>query len=216
MGQTVQAVKAMRRFFTLLGFLGLLAACSGRFEYVRPMSSEIPAQSRVVTKTMDDVWRQASTGSIREGFAVTRVDKNAGIITVAYSGNPERYVDCGHITSYVKNVRGERIYRFPAAAAATDYELMTGREIVSIARQMVLDAQIAVTAIPIGSQAARVSASARYVLARTMRIRDTQGGVRTASDHISFTSDQEGSFPGGVACRANGQLEADVLSAFAP
>jgi hypothetical protein len=206
----------MRRFFTMLGFLALLAGCSGRFEYVRPVSVEIPAQSRLVTKTMDDVWRQASAGSIREGFAVTRIDKDAGIITVAYSGDPERYVDCGHIASYVKNVRGERIYRFPAATAATDYELMTGREIVSIARQMVLDAQIAVTAIPIGSQAARVSASARYVLSRTMHIRDTQGDVQIISDHISFASDQEGSFPGGVACRASGQLEADVLSAFAP
>lgn len=216
MGRRVRAVTRMRRFFTMLGCLGLLAACSGRFEYVRPVSIEIPAQSRVVTKTMDDVWRLASAGPIREGFAVTRVDKNAGIIAVTYSGDPERYVDCGHITSYVKNVRGERIYRFPAATAATDYELMTGREIVSIARQMVLDAQIAVTAIPIGSQAARVSASAGYVLSRTMHIRDTQGGVQMASDHIRFTSDQEGSFPGGVACRASGQLEADVLSAFAP
>jgi len=212
----VRAVKGMRRFFTMLGFLGLVAACSGRFEYVRPVSIEIPAQARVVTKTMDDVWQQAAAGPIREGFAVTRVDKNAGIITVTYSGDPERYVDCGHITSYVKNVRGERIYRFPAATAATDYELMTGREIVSIARQMSLDAQIAVTANPIGSQAVRVAASARYALARTMHIRDTQGGVRTASHHISFTSDQEGSFPGGVACRASGQLEADVLSVFAP
>lgn len=165
---------------------------------------------------MDDVWRQASASRIQERFAVTGIDKSAGTITLTYSGDPERYVDCGYITSYVKNLRGERIYRFPAGAAATDYELMTGREIVSIARHMVLDAQIAVSATPIGSQETLVSASARYVLSRTMHIRDTQGGVETLSDRISFTSGQEGSLPGAVACRASGQLEADVLSAFAP
>jgi hypothetical protein len=212
----VRAVKGMRRFFTMLGLLGFLAACSGRFEYVRPPSIETPAQLRVVTSTLDDVLRQASASVLQERFAVTGVDENAGIITLTYSGDPEPYVDCGQITSYVKNVRGERIYRFPAAIAATDYELMTGREIVSIARHMLLDAKIAVNATPIGSQSTQVSASVRYALLRTMHIRDTQGNVQTVSDRTSFTSDQEGSLPGAVACRASGQLEADVLAAFAP
>lgn len=205
-----------RQIFAILAPLGLLVACAGRFEYVRPVAVESAAHSRLVAKALDEVWLQASANPTRDGFAINGVDKNTGVITLTYSGDPERYVDCGYVASSVKNVRGERTYRFPAATAATDYELMTGREIVSIARHMVLDAQIAVTATPIGRTETQVSVSARYVLTRTMHIRDTQGGVKTLSHRINFTSGQEGSFPGAVACRASGHLEAEVLSAFAP
>jgi hypothetical protein len=142
--------------------------------------------------------------------------KDAGLITFTYGGNPERYVDCGYITSYVKNARGERTYEFAAATASTEYELMAGRETVSIARGMVLDAGNTVAMIPTGDKETRMSATARYVLSRTMLIRNTQNGSRTMSHRIDLASNQEGRFPGTVACRPSGVLEAGVLSAFAP
>jgi hypothetical protein len=199
----------------MLAVLSVFAACAGRFDYVRPVPVEAPLHWLVVAKSKDEVWRQASAGSIQDGFAINAVDKDTGVIILTYSGSPERYVDCGYITSYVKNVRGERRYQFAASTASTEYELMTGREIVSIARRMTLDARIAVTVIPMGDNDTRISATARYVLSRTLSIRDTQGGVRTVSDRINFTSDQEGAFPGTVACRASGMLETDALSALA-
>jgi hypothetical protein len=207
-------VKRICSIFAMLVALSLLAACAGRFDYVRPVAVEAPLHWLVVAKSRDDVWRQASASPIQDGFVVNAVDKDTGVITLTYSGNPERYVDCGYITSYVKNVRGERRYQFAASTASTEYELMTGREIVSIARRMTLDARIAVTVIPMGDKDTRISATARYVLSRTMLIRDTQGGARTISHRINFTSDQEGAFPGAVVCRASGMLETDALSAL--
>jgi len=208
-------VKSTWSVFTLLAALGLLAACVGRFDYVRPVSIETPTHSLAVAKGREDVWRQVPVSPIRDRFLIQGLDRDTGVITLTYSGDPERYVDCGYITSYVKNVRGERTYRFAAATASTEYELMTGREILSIARQMGLDARIEVAVTPVGEKETQISATARYVLSRTMLVRDTQGRLETISHLINFTTDQEGTFPGAVACRPNGMLESDVLSAFA-
>jgi len=201
--------------FAILAALGLLVACVGRFDYVRPVSVESPTHSLVVAKGREDVWRQVPVSPARDRFLVHGLDRGTGVITLTYSGDPERYVDCGYITSYVKNVRGERTYRFAAATASTEYELMTGREILSIARQMVLEARIEVAVTPVGEKETRISATARYALSRIMLVRDTQGRSETISHLINFNSDQEGTFPGAVVCRPSRVLEADVLSAFA-
>ncbi len=209
-------MKRVRSIAAMLAVVVLSAACGGRFEYAPPAGVETATLSRIVAKTTDDVWREAAAGSVQGRFVVNDADRRAGVITLTYSGDPERYVDCGSVTSYVKNVRGERTYRFPAAAAAVDYELMTGKEIVSIARQMALDARIVVTAAPVGITETRLTARAQYTLSRTMHIRDTQGGVQTFAHLTRFTSDQDGTCPGAVGCRATGALEADVLAALAP
>lgn len=206
----------MWRFFTALGLLGFLVACSGRFEYVRPVTVEAPTRFRLVARGVEEVWLQASTISTQHPLTLDGLDTNTGVINLTYSGDPERYVDCGHITSQVTNIRGERIYQFAAGAAAVDYELMTGTEIVSIARRMVLEARIVVTAIPIGRKETQLSVNAQYSLSRTMHVRDAQGSVQTISHLTRFASDQDGIFPGAVVCRARGTLEADVLSAFTP
>ena len=209
-------MKRVCGIFTMLVCVGLLVACVGRFEYVRPVGVETATLSRIVAKGADEVWRQAAATPLQGRFAVNGLDRDAGIITLTYRGDPEPYVDCGYVTSYVKNVRAERTYRFPAASASAEYELMTGKEIVSIARQMALDARIAVTAAPIASKETRVLVSAHYALSRTMHIRDTRGSVQTISHLTRFTSEEDGAFPGAVVCRASGKLEADVLSAFTP
>lgn len=207
-------MKKKGRIFTVLLALGLLSACVGRFEYVPPMRVATATHSQVVSRAMEDVWQRVPVSPLQGGFATNGLDRDAGAITLTYTGDPERYVDCGYITSYVKNVRGERTYRFPAATASAEYELMTGREIVSIERRMELDARIVVMVTPIGEKETRISATARYILSRTMQIRDTQDRLQTISQTINFASDQEGTFPGAVVCRPSGMLEADVLAAL--
>lgn len=208
-------MKTIGRIFTVLLALGLLTACVGRFDYVRPVSVAPATLSQVVSKSREDVWRTILVSPLQDRFAINGLDRDAGVITLTYSGDPERYVDCGYITSYVKNVRGERTYRFSAANASAEYELMTGREIVSIERRMELGARIAVMLTPIGEKETRISATVQYILSRTMQIRDTQDRLQTISQITNFSSDQEGTFPGGVvACRPSGVLEADVLAAF--
>jgi hypothetical protein len=177
---------------------------------------ETPLHWLGVAKGKEEVWRQVSARPIQDGFVIDGLHKDAGAITLTSSGNPERYVDCGYITSYVENAQGERTYEFAAATASTEYELMAGRETVSIARGMALDARITVTVMATGDKETRMSATARYVLSRTMLIRNTQNGSQTMSQRRDLASNQRGTFPGTVARRPSGVLEAGVLSAFAP
>jgi hypothetical protein len=208
-------VKRARKVFTSLLALLFVAGCVGRFDYVRPVGPAAVRHSVAVEKSADEVWRSITSTLDVDQFAVHSLDKQSGLLIFMYHGDPERYVDCGHITSFVKNLRGERTYTFPAAAAFAEYELMTGKEILFVVRQMHLEARVTVTTVDTGAQRTSVSVDTRYVLTRTMTVRDTQDLARTTSHVVHFASGQEEAFPGAVTCRPNGRLEAEVLSALA-
>ncbi|OGB94435.1 MAG: hypothetical protein A2Z31_10555 [candidate division NC10 bacterium RBG_16_65_8] len=208
-------MKGARKVFTSLLALLFVAGCGGRFDYVRPVGPGMATNSVIVEKSADDVWRGIASALDADHFDGVGLDKDSGVLMFGYRGDPERYVDCGHIRSFVKNLRGERIYTFPAAAASTEYELMTGKEILFVARQMAVDIRLTATVARIGARQTRVSVDARYALTRTMMTRDTRGRARTTLHTIHFTSGQEAAFPGTVTCRPSGRLEMEVLSASA-
>jgi hypothetical protein len=186
--------------------------CAGQFTYVRPVGTEVPLGAVTVPRRAEHLWRDLAAALNGAPFAVQRLDPNAGVAVLSYHGDPARYVDCGNITSYVKNLRGERVYRFAAATASVEYELATGKEILIIDRQMRLDGDLTLTAVAVGTNATQVTASARYVLTRTLTVRDTLGRSQTVSHLAEFGSNREGTFPGPMTCRANGAWEYEVFS----
>ena len=208
----------VRRASGLSGVLfGLLfwAGCAGDFVYVRPVHLDAPEPSVAVGKSKAEVWQQIVPMLEDRAFVIDVVDKDAGVIILSYTGDPQGYVDCGHITSYVKNLRGERTYHFPAAIASTEYEFMQWNGLRVITREMSLEGRINVTVAETGAGQTQVSARARYAVTRNLTIRDTQGRSEATSHVIHFTSSQDGAFPGTGICRATGLLEAEVLSALA-
>jgi hypothetical protein len=197
-------------FAILLGFV-LLAGCAGRFEYVRPAHLDAPENSLTVEQSKAEVWAQIIQALDDRFFTIDCLDKDSGTIVLTYVGDPERYIDCGSITSYVKNLGGERTYSFPAAAGATEYELMQWDGLLFITRQMILEGRLNVTIAETDATRTRVSVHARYAVTRTLTVRDTQGGSRITSNTILFNSGQEGAFPGTGTCRPTGLLEKEVL-----
>jgi hypothetical protein len=147
---------------------------------------------------------------------IDRVDKDAGVIMVTYRGDPEWYVDCGRVTSYVKNMRGERTYRFPAAAASAQYEIMTGMEILVIDRRMTLESRLTVSVVAIDASQTQVSAKAHYALTRMVTARDTSGRSQTVGHTVDFDSGHEGALSGAMTCRPTGHFENEVLVALGP
>jgi hypothetical protein len=196
------------------GLLAVLVVhgCTGRFEYVGPSAV---TTSAIVDRSADEVWRAISSALDGGPFAVVGLDKDSGVLTLGYSGDPERFVDCGQIVSTVTNLRGTRTYTFPAATAAAEYELMTGKEILVVARRMTVEIRLTATVSRVETRRTRVATSGRYVLTRTMTTRDAQDRERTASHAIHFGSEHGAAFPGPVTCRASGALEAEVLLAAA-
>jgi len=198
--------------FTVCLLLAFAFGCVGQFTYTRPVASEAPLRSMTVPRRAQDVWQELPAALDGGPFVLQRLDPNAGVAVLSYRGDPARYVDCGHITSYVKNLRGERVYRFAGATASVEYELMTGKEILVIDREMSLEGNLTLTVATAGTNSTQVSASARYVLTRTLAVRDVLGRSQTLSHLAEFGSNGEGTFPGPLTCRATGAWEYDVFS----
>ena len=124
-------------FVQLMAALTLLAGCAveGRLDY-RPPAPVSLSNTATVERSKDAVWKQLIPALGKEFFVINNLDKESGIVNVSYSGDPERYVDCGLLTSYVKNAKGERTYKFPGARAYMVYETMDMGRLFSIERKV--------------------------------------------------------------------------------
>ena len=199
-----------------LSFL-LLSACAGELKFTPPAESYSLNNSTTVNKNKDEVWKTIVPQLGKSFFVINNLDKESGIINVSYSGNPENYVDCGRIYSYVKNARGERTYDFPASRGHQQYEVMEKGEYYTCDRKIDCEGRINVIVQEISSNETQISINIKYVLTKTARVSNAMGDSRTSTDTISFVSGQQGQFRGsgqysGTICKSNGRLEQEILS----
>jgi hypothetical protein len=80
-----------------------LTACAGKVEYLRPNIGVPIANTRAVDMSRDELWTRLIPELGKRFFVINNLDKASGLINISYTGDPELYVDCGRITSYVKN-----------------------------------------------------------------------------------------------------------------
>lgn len=114
----------MIRGIFLLLMVPMYFGCAGKVNYMPPGGIPFSSNTAVVQKSKSDLWKQIVPMLGKQFFVINNLDKESGIINVSYSGNPESYVDCGILDSFVQNARGERHYNFPAAKAHQVYEVM--------------------------------------------------------------------------------------------
>lgn len=85
----------MHRFALSFIFTALLTACAtSTLDYVGPAQTT-KQNSTVVDRDRDAVWAEAVPRLGKQFFALNTIDKASGLINLSYSGDPERYVDCG-------------------------------------------------------------------------------------------------------------------------
>lgn len=203
--------------FSLLAITAL-AGCAGKLDYVRPSTPLRVENSIVIDKARDAVWNAMIPALGKQFFVINNLDKSSGLISISYSGDPELYVDCGRVTSYVKNARGERTYEFAGAKASQQYEVMSDAGLFMISRRMTLEGRINLIFEEAGPQKTRVTANTRYVLSREMQVQSASATFpQTRRDSISFNSGQSASFPSArdgraLECQPTGRFEMDVLS----
>jgi hypothetical protein len=105
--------------------VAVLAGCAGKVDYIRPTMHTTPGQNtKLIQKPRDAVWAASVPALSKQFFVINNLDKSSGLINISYSGDPEKYIDCGRITSFVKNAQGERTYDFAGAKAQQNYEIM--------------------------------------------------------------------------------------------
>lgn len=210
----------MRSFFIALLVSGLVG-CAGKVDYIRPTAQLAPGQNtKLIQKPRDVVWATSVPALSKQFFVINNLDKSSGLINLSYSGNPEKYIDCGRITSFVKNAQGERTYDFAGAKAQQNYEVMNpGVGLFFLDRRISLEGRVNLIFEEVDATTTRVTANTRYVVNRTLNVRSAAGGPsQNASDSISFNSGGSAPFPSNqrgefAECAARGVLEQEVLKA---
>lgn len=205
---------------TIIPLLAVVAlvGCAGKLDYVRPSAPPRLENSIVIDKPRDVVWNAMIPALGKQFFVINNLDKSSGLINISYSGNPELYVDCGRVTSYVKNARGERTYDFAGASASQQYEIMNNAGLFMISRRLTLEGRMNLIFEEAGPERTRITANTRYVLNREMQVQSASGTFpQTQRDSISFNSGQPASFPAArdgraLECQPTGRFESEVLS----
>jgi hypothetical protein len=194
--------------------LAVLSGCTaGRQDYRPPALMTKPSNAIVIDRPIDVVWKELVSGVGRRFFVINNIDRTSGLINLSYGGDPELYIDCGMVESYVKNLKGERTYVFPGARAQQSYELMNNSGLYFVDRRMALDGRINVIAEELEQSKTRVTVNTRYIVTRTQQARRADGQVMGTLTHTtSFDAGDSGQMLGGpLVCRSTGRLENELL-----
>jgi hypothetical protein len=207
----------MRRALCTIGLFGFTACITGGMNYVPPTTSgRVAVNSKMVPKARDVVWSALIPKLGQTFYVINNLDKASGLINVSYSGDPEKYVDCGQIHSSVKNARGESRWDFAAAKGQQDYMTTDGSHIFAFDRRMALEGRINVILEEVSTDSTRITVNTRYALRKTILARNAVGGASTGSkdDSVTFSSGGSATFPGGspTTCAATGELESQLLA----
>lgn len=193
------------------------AGCAGRMEIVRPAPVSSVDNIKIVEKSREVLWNAAVPALSRQFFVINNLDKSSGFINLSYTGNPEQYIDCGRVISFVKNARGERTHDFAGAVADQNYEIMDANGLFFVQRKMSLEGRVNLVLEDISPDKTRVTASVRYVLTRSGTVRNVQGQSSNFNNSISFNSGAGASFPAGsngqaLVCVPTGKIEREILN----
>ena len=199
-----------------------LAGCAGKVDYIRPDQVKAAENTKVVERNRDAVWAAAIPELSKQFYVINNLDKPSGLINISYSGSPEKYMDCGRVSSYVKNARGERTYNFAAASPMQSYETMTNGNLFFYERTMALDGRINLIFEEIGPNQTRITANTKYVVTKAIVARNAANNIpQSISDTISFNTKGRATFPSrgnttvaATECVSTGYLEQEILSAI--
>jgi len=189
-----------------------LSGCAGKVEYFNPKGTPPTDNSITLHQSKDEIWKKIIPALGKEFFVINNLDKDSGLINLSYSGDPEKYIDCGRIVSYVSNARGERTYDFPASKANQEYETLENGAYFHVKRKMSLDGRINLIIEEKQGDQCIASVNTKYIVTKTIMLLNATGRYQTISDTVSFNSGQWATFDGGTTCQPNGKLEGTLLS----
>ncbi|SRR6266545_4413266 len=211
-----------RQVMFLVPRLALTLSCagclSGNLQYTPPQSAAPSApNSLTVDKSLDTVWKELVPALGSRFFVINNLDKESGLINVSYSGNPESYVDCGQIESWVDNARGKRTYNMPGASSQS-YEFKGSDGMLYFGeRKMSLEGRMNLILESLSPTQTRITVNTRYVVSRNLQARRVDLGMpNSTADSIAFNAGQRAEFPQRGAtkpltCQPTWKLETDVL-----
>lgn len=199
--------------------VSITACLSGGTTYTPPTPQPTLERSALLNRSRSDVWK-AMVPKIAQGFfVINNMDQTSGLVNLSYSGDPEKFVDCGVIVSKVSNARGPREYVIPGSRAQSRYEATGDGKLYTVDRTLSLEGRANIVLEELTPSSTRATVNVRYVLARTIHTKDVMDRLAASSETISFSSGESAAFVGtGVEtnCRASGALEQRLLALVNP
>jgi hypothetical protein len=191
----------------LAGVAGCAAPERPELDYLPPSGQPAADRSAFVRQQPWLVWGNILDHLQQQGARVSDLDEAAGELVVTYSGDPKRYVDCGWIVTY----EGDEFERLPAAQSDASFLRRREGQVVTLERDMSLDARMNVQVEPSGEDAV-VRTDSTYVLTKT--VASTEAEQPLHAETISFATGESGAFSSGTKCQPNGELERMVFEAL--
>jgi hypothetical protein len=191
----------------LAGIAGCATPERPELDYLPPSGEPPGERSAFVRQQPWLVWGNILDHLQQRGVQVSSLDEAGGDLVVEYGGDPERYVDCGWIVTY----DGDEFERLPAARSEASFLRRREGELVTLERDMRLDARMHVQVEPSGEDAI-VRTDSVYVLTKSVESAEAEQPLHTET--ISFQSGGSGAFSSGTTCQPNGALERLVFEAL--
>jgi hypothetical protein len=189
-----------------------LVGCS-TISYSPPQSKSLKENTATLAVARDSFWKQFISQLSSEFFVINNLDKETGLINVSYSGDPEKFVDCGRIKLSSED------NDFPASRGAHRYQQWAGWKVFRIDRQMQLDGRMNIIVHEVDPKNTQLTVNTRYILNRRMTTTDSSGQmVGSNNDTAAFNYGQDGSFPAvgddnpPLVCRSTGVLERQIVT----
>lgn len=191
----------------LAGVAGCATPETPELDYLPPSGRPAVDRSAFVRQQPWLVWGNILDHLQQQGAQVTDLDEARGTLVMTYSGDPEPYVDCGWIVTYEE----DDLERLPAAQSDASFRRRRDGEVVTLERDLRLDASLNVQVEPSGEDTV-VRTDSTYVLTKTIASEEAEQPLHTET--ISFQAGQSDAFSSGTKCQANGELERLVFEAL--
>jgi len=219
-GTVHKGEREVKRILSLSATLLLAGCASTQYAIQPPAAANAQNASKVIEKPKDVVWDEAVAKLGQRFFVINNLEKSSGLINLSYSGDPEKYVDCGKVT-VVNKGPGAKTTTFSGSVADVLY--MTAIPVhaynmpapAQVRRQMSLDGRINLIFEAIGPTTTRVTAATRYILSRRV---GPAGNIMfpSSADTAAFNANEPGVFPANIdgrslTCVSTGALEKSIL-----
>lgn len=204
----------MKKLISFLFIIIIVSSCAHKFQYTQPKMNYNVIKSKTVNMSKDQVWKKIISKLSETFFVINNIDKESGLINISYSGDPQKYVDCGEIYSYIENLRGKRTYQFPASSAHQEYEIWED-QLMPVKRNMSLEGRINIVVQEIEPEKTQVSVNSKYIITKEFSVYRTdyntyQGFWQKSSETFSFNTGGKGT-QSSIECICNGELEKSIL-----
>ena len=197
-----------------INFLG----CSTSRNYTPPL--DIRESATVILRDpFEAAWTQSVRAIGESFFVMNNIVKDSKVINLSYSGDPEKYVNCGHLAIDINEGIGTKTYQFPAARRSVQFPVARGFRTSVVDRQMYLEARINILFEELDKNETGVKVVVQYMVTRT--------GTETVTDHINnrtlalplppltFSFNTGGTDSGtsktNLTCRATGEMEKTLI-----